>query len=108
MKVTILDYGAGNIQSVQFALERLGVNAVLSNNKEEILSSDKIIFPGVGQASQAMKQLKATGLNTIIPELKQDVLGICLECNCFAKQLKKGAPLDLVYLMLMSNDLKLM
>ena len=45
MKVTLLDYGAGNIQSVQFALERLGVNAVLSNNKEDILSSDKIIFP---------------------------------------------------------------
>ena len=62
MKVTLLDYGAGNIQSVQFALERLGVNAILSNNKEDILSSDKVIFPGVGQASQAMKQLKATGL----------------------------------------------
>lgn len=91
MKVTLLDYGAGNIQSVQFALERLGVNAVLSNNKEEILSSDKIIFPGVGQASQAMKQLKATGLNTIIPELKQDVLGICLGMQLLCKTTEEGS-----------------
>ena len=90
MKVTLLDYGAGNIQSVQFALERLGVNAVLSNNKEDILSSDKIIFPGVGQASQAMKQLKATGLNTIIPELKQDVLGICLGMQLLCKTTERG------------------
>ena len=91
MKVTLLDYGAGNIQSVQFALERLGINAVLSNNKEDILSSDKIIFPGVGQASQAMKQLKATGLNAIIPELTQDVLGICLGMQLLCKTTEEGS-----------------
>ena len=81
MKVTILDYGAGNIQSVQFALARLGIDALLSNDKELILTSDKIIFPGVGHATQAMKQLKAAGLTDLIPELKQDVLGICLGRN---------------------------
>ncbi len=91
MKVTLLDYGAGNIQSVQFALERLGVDAVLSNDKENILSSDKIIFPGVGQASQAMKQLKATGLNALIPELKQDVLGICLGMQLLCKTTEEGS-----------------
>ena len=91
MKVTLLDYGAGNIQSVQFALERLGVNAILSNNKEDILSSDKIIFPGVGQASQAMKQLKATGLDVLIPELKQDVFGICLGMQLLCKTTEEGS-----------------
>jgi glutamine amidotransferase len=91
MKVTLLDYGAGNIQSVQFALERLGVNAILSNNKEDILSSDKVIFPGVGQASQAMKQLKATGLDVLIPELKQDVFGICLGMQLLCKTTEEGS-----------------
>ena len=91
MKVTLLDYGAGNIQSVQFALERLGVNAILSNNKEDILSSDKVIFPGVGQASQAMKQLKATGLDILIPGLKQDVLGICLGMQLLCKTTEEGS-----------------
>jgi glutamine amidotransferase len=91
MKVTLLDYGAGNIQSVQFALERLGANAILSNNKEDILSSDKIIFPGVGQASQAMKQLKATGLDVLIPELKQDVFGICLGMQLLCKTTEEGS-----------------
>jgi len=91
MKVTLLDYGAGNIQSVQFALERLGANAILSNNKEDILSSDKIIFPGVGQASQAMKQLKATGLDVLIPELKQAVFGICLGMQLLCKTTEEGS-----------------
>ena len=90
MKVTILDYGAGNIQSVQFALARLGVNATLSNNKEEILSSDKIIFPGVGHASEAMKQLNVTGLAHLIPSLKQDVLGICLGMQLLCNSTEEG------------------
>ena len=58
MNVIIIDYGAGNIQSIQFAFQRLGINAKLSNSIEEILSADKVIFPGVGEASQAMKMLK--------------------------------------------------
>ena len=90
MKVTILDYGAGNIQSVQFALARLGINALLSNDKEEILTSDKIIFPGVGHANQAMKQLRATALDELIPNLKQDVLGICLGMQLLCQHTEEG------------------
>ena len=78
MKIVILNYGSGNIQSIQFALNRLGVEGVLSNNYEEILSADKVIFPGVGEASSAMKRLKESGLDKLIPQLKQPVLGICL------------------------------
>ena len=78
MKVTILDYGAGNIQSIQFAFQRLGVNAKLSNSVQEIQKADKVIFPGVGEASQAMQMLKKSKLDLLIPTLKQDVLGICL------------------------------
>ena len=77
-RLVILNYGAGNIQSIQFALNRLGVEGVLSNNYEEILSADKVIFPGVGEASSAMKKLKESGLDKLIPQLKQPVLGICL------------------------------
>lgn len=90
MKVTILDYGAGNIQSVQFALARLGVNAILSSDKEQILSSDKIIFPGVGHASEAMKQLNSTALAHLIPNLKQDVLGICLGMQLLCNSTEEG------------------
>ena len=77
MKLIILDYGAGNIKSIQFAFNRLGVNAVLSSNIDEIKAADKIIFPGVGEASSAMKMLKESKLDIIIPTLKQPVLGIC-------------------------------
>ncbi len=77
-EIIIIDYGAGNIQSVKFALKRLGYDAVLSHDVKEILAADKIIFPGVGEASSAMEKLKATGLDTVIPKLKQPVLGICL------------------------------
>lgn len=78
MKLVIIDYGAGNTQSVKFALQRLGVSPVLCDNKEEILSADKIIFPGVGHAKAAMDVLKEKGLDVLIPQLKQPVLGICL------------------------------
>lgn len=78
MKLVIIDYGAGNIKSIQFAFKRLGIDAVLSNNIDEIQAADKIIFPGVGEASSAMKMLQESGLDKIIPTLKQPVLGICL------------------------------
>jgi len=78
MKLVIIDYGAGNIKSIQFAFKRLGVDAVLSNDIDEIKAADKIIFPGVGEASSAMKMLQESGLDKIIPTLKQPVLGICL------------------------------
>ena len=78
MKLIIIDYGAGNIKSIQFAFKRLGVDAILSNNIDEIKTADKVIFPGVGEASSAMKMLQESGLDKIIPALKQPVLGICL------------------------------
>lgn len=78
MKVVILDYGAGNIQSVKFAFNRLGIHPILTKDPTIIASADKVIFPGVGQASTAMEQLKASNLDTLIPELKQPLLGICL------------------------------
>jgi len=78
MNIVIIDYGAGNTQSVKYALKRLGCNSILTSDKEVISSSDKVIFPGVGQAGSAMKKLKSKGLDLVIPELKQPVLGICL------------------------------
>jgi glutamine amidotransferase len=78
MNIIIIDYGAGNIKSIQFAFKRLGFDAVLSNNIDEIKKADKVIFPGVGEASSAMQKLKESGLDTLIPMLKQPVLGICL------------------------------
>lgn len=77
-KVVIIDYGAGNIQSVKFALERLGVNAELTSDTQKIINADKVIFPGVGRAKSAMSMLENTGLDKILPELKQPVLGVCL------------------------------
>lgn len=78
MKVVIIKYNAGNIRSVLFALERIGVEAVVSDDPKEILSADRVIFPGVGEASSAMKYLREKNLDQLIISLKQPVLGICL------------------------------
>jgi glutamine amidotransferase len=78
MKLAIIKYNAGNVQSVLFALQRLGINAVVTDDHEEINSSDKIIFPGVGNAASAMEHLKVRKLDQLIVSLKQPVLGICL------------------------------
>ena len=90
MNVIIIDYGAGNIQSIQFAFQRLGIQAKLSNSAEEILSADKVIFPGVGEASQAMEMLKKSKLDILIPALKQEVLGICLGMQLLCKHTEEG------------------
>ena len=90
MKIVIINYGAGNIQSIRFAIERLGYEAVLSNDVEEIKRADKVIFPGVGEASSAMKMLKETGLDTLIPTLTQPVLGICLGMQLMCKYSEEG------------------
>ena len=78
MNIVIIQYNAGNIQSVLYALERLGVSATVTDNLESIQAADKIIFPGVGEASTAMAYLKERGLDKVIQHLKQPVLGICL------------------------------
>jgi glutamine amidotransferase len=78
MALTIIKYNAGNIRSVLFALERIGVKAEVTDDIKKIRSSDKVIFPGVGEASTAMNYLKERGLDTVIRNLEQPVLGICL------------------------------
>ena len=90
MKTVIIDYGAGNIKSIQFAFKRLGVEAVLTNNIDEIKAADKVIFPGVGEASSAMRMLKESGLERIIPTLKQPVLGICLGMQLMCNSSEEG------------------
>jgi len=78
MKVVIIKYNAGNIRSVMFALERIGVRATVTDDHNEIRHADRVIFPGVGEASSAMNYLKEKGLDKLICSLTQPVLGICL------------------------------
>jgi len=78
MKVVIIKYNAGNILSVRFALKRLGIDAELTDNKDKILNADKVIFPGVGEASSAIAYLKNIGLDVLMPTLSKPFLGICL------------------------------
>ena len=78
MKVAILKYNAGNVRSVENALHRLGINPVLTDDAEVLETADKIIFPGVGEASSAMRYLRAKKLDETIKNLCQPVLGICL------------------------------
>lgn len=90
MKIAIINYGAGNIQSIKFAIKRLGYEAVLTNDVAEIQSADKVIFPGVGEASTAMNKLRDSGLDRIIPKLKQPVLGICLGMQLMCNSSEEG------------------
>ena len=90
MKLSIVNYGAGNIKSIQFAFQRLGYNALLTDNPEVIKASDKVIFPGVGEASSAMKMLKESGLDILIPQLTQPVLGICLGMQLMCNYTEEG------------------
>lgn len=90
MKLVIIDYGAGNIQSIKFAFQRLGIEAILSNDSEEIKMADKVIFPGVGEASSAMKKLWESGLHDQIGALKQPVLGICLGMQLMCNSSEEG------------------
>jgi len=78
MNLSIIQYNAGNIQSVLYALERLGVTATVTDDPALIQASDKVIFPGVGEASTAMAYLKERNLDQLIVSLRQPVLGICL------------------------------
>lgn len=110
MKIVIINYGAGNIQSIKFAIQRLGFEAILSDDIEEIRTADKVIFPGVGEASSAMKKLKSTKLDANIPTLKQPVLGICLGmqlmCNYCDEGDTKGLGIFDVDVVKFNNTLK--
>jgi len=90
MKTVILKYNSGNVRSVSFALERIGINAIVTDNEEEILSADKIILPGVGEASGAMKYLKEKKMDDLICALNQPVLGICLGMQLFCRFSEEG------------------
>jgi glutamine amidotransferase len=83
--LTIIKYNAGNIQSVLYALERIGVSAIVTDDHEEIEKADKVIFPGVGEASSAMKYLRERKLDELIKNLTQPVLGICLGMQLMCK-----------------------
>ena len=90
MKVAIVRYNAGNIHSVVHALKRLGVEAVLTDDSAELGSADKVIFPGVGEASTTMKYLKEHNLDKIITGLRQPVLGICLGQQLMCSHSEEG------------------
>ncbi|MFT6148177.1 MAG: glutamine amidotransferase [Saprospiraceae bacterium] len=88
--IAIIDYNAGNVQSVIFALKRLGVEAVLTKDMDMIRQADKVIFPGVGEASTTMKYLQELGLDKLIPTLTQPVLGICLGLQLLCEYSEEG------------------
>lgn len=90
MKVAIIKYNAGNIYSVYCAVTRLGAEAVITDNLDEIQSADKVIFPGVGEARAAMEYLNEHGLSDVIRNLKQPVLGICIGMQLMCKHSEEG------------------
>lgn len=95
MNTVIIDYGAGNVKSVQFACKRLGVDARVSDSSEQIISADKVIFPGVGEASSAMTKLKEKKLDQVIKCLEQPVLGICLGMQLMCNYSEEGNTMGL-------------
>lgn len=90
MKVAVIKYNAGNIRSVTYALERLGLHPLLTDDPEEIFSADKVIFPGQGEASSAMQYLRSRRLDEVIINLKQPVLGICVGLQLMCKHSEEG------------------
>ena len=90
MNIVIIKYNAGNIESVNNAMQRLGVKAEITGDHERIKAADKVIFPGVGEASTTMAYLKNEGLDLLIPELKQPVLGICLGLQLMCSHSEEG------------------
>lgn len=90
MQVAIIKYNAGNIRSVDCALKRLGVEAVVTADKDTLRAADKIIFPGVGEAETTMNHLRANGMDTFIKELRQPVLGICLGMQLMCRHSEEG------------------
>lgn len=89
-KIAILSYGAGNVASVQNALERLGIEAFISDNPSELMQADKLIFPGVGHASHAMERIKQKGLDEVLKSFDRPLLGICLGMQLMGKISEEG------------------
>lgn len=94
MNVAIVDYNAGNIYSVAYALKRLGVTPIITADKDKLLSADKVIFPGVGEASTTMEHLRRKELDRLIVDLKQPVLGICLGMQLMCSRSEEGGGTD--------------
>ena len=90
MQVAIVKYNAGNIYSVDCALRRVGVEPILTDDKETLMAADKVIFPGVGEAATTMAYLKARGLDRLICDLKQPVLGICIGMQLMCRHSEEG------------------
>jgi glutamine amidotransferase len=90
MNVAVVKYNAGNIYSVIHALQRLGVNPILTDNPEELQKADKILFPGQGEASNAMRYLREHGLDKVITELKNPILGICIGQQLMCRHSEEG------------------
>jgi glutamine amidotransferase len=88
--IAIIKYNAGNTASVKNALDRLGCSCKITDSKDEIVAADKVIFPGVGEASSAMKYLRNENLHTLLPALTQPVLGICLGLQLMCKSSEEG------------------
>lgn len=88
--IAIIKYNGGNVNSVQNALNRLNIDSVITDDPEQILNADKVIFPGVGEASSTMRLLKEKRLDKLIPTLKQPVLGICLGMQLMCKGNEEG------------------
>ena len=90
MKIVLIKYNAGNIRSVLFALRRLGYEPIVTDDKTLIRKADKVIFPGVGEASTTMSYFRSKGFDKLIPELKQPVLGICLGLQLMCRNSEEG------------------
>lgn len=89
-QVAIVKYNAGNVRSVLFALERLGVQGIWTDDPDTLRRADKVIFPGVGEASSAMRYLRERGLDAVLRGLAQPVLGICLGLQLFCRHSEEG------------------
>jgi len=102
--IAIIDYNAGNVRSVKFALDRFGVESEITDDFEKIKNAEKIIFPGVGEAASTMKFLNQTGIGNLILNLKQPVLGICLGMQLLCKSSEEG---NVQCLNILPNEVKL-
>jgi len=110
--IAIIKYNAGNVQSVQYALQRIGVDSIVTDDAELIRSADKVIFPGVGHANAAMQYLRERKLDEIIVDLKQPVLGICLGLQLMCTHSEEGDTnclgiFDSPVKLFVSNELKI-